>query len=92
MMKNELAEVFEKLDALNQVAAFHKTFQHPIESTPIIPSESRCKLRVSLLAEELKEFEDGGEVSAEDILATTEAMCRRRPGFQTRAVWMQSIA
>jgi catechol-2,3-dioxygenase len=30
--------------------------------------------------------------SAEDILATTEAMCRRRPGFQTRAEWMQSIA
>lgn len=27
----------------------------------------------------------------ETILAQTEAMCRRRPGFQTREEWMQSI-
>ncbi|MNE70038.1 hypothetical protein D3C80_1658010 [compost metagenome] len=32
------------------------------------------------------------DMSGADILATTEAMCRRRPGFQTRAEWMQSIA
>ncbi|TBW48316.1 VOC family protein [Marinobacter halodurans] len=28
--------------------------------------------------------------SNEAILATTEAMCRRRPGFQTRAEWIES--
>lgn len=27
--------------------------------------------------------------SAEEILARTEAMCRRRPGFQTRDEWIQ---
>ncbi|MCG6576748.1 VOC family protein [Pseudomonas sp. AF32] len=31
------------------------------------------------------------EMPAEAILAQTEAMCRRRPGFQTRAQWMESI-
>lgn len=30
--------------------------------------------------------------SAEDILAQTEAMCRRRPGFKTREEWIQSMA
>lgn len=28
--------------------------------------------------------------SAEEILARTEAMCRRRPGFQTRDEWIQT--
>jgi len=31
------------------------------------------------------------EQSDEQIIAQTEAMCRSRPGFQTRAEWMQSI-
>lgn len=31
------------------------------------------------------------EQPSEVILAQTEAMCRRRPGFQTRAQWMDSI-
>lgn len=30
------------------------------------------------------------EQSTEQILATTEAMCRRRPGFQTREQWIES--
>lgn len=30
------------------------------------------------------------ELPTEVILAQTEAMCRRRPGFQTRAEWMES--
>ena len=44
--------------SLTSVAEFHKTFQHPILETPQIPSETRCKLRVSLIAEELKELEE----------------------------------
>ncbi|MCY1373493.1 Glyoxalase/Bleomycin resistance protein/Dioxygenase superfamily protein [compost metagenome] len=32
------------------------------------------------------------DMSAEEINARTEAMCRRRPGFQTRAEWVQSTA
>ena len=34
----------DKLDALNQVAEFHKTFHHPILEEPAIPSEKRCNL------------------------------------------------
>ncbi|MNY30440.1 hypothetical protein D3C86_1645500 [compost metagenome] len=31
------------------------------------------------------------EMPTEAILAQTEAMCRRRPGFQTREQWKESI-
>jgi predicted HAD superfamily Cof-like phosphohydrolase len=44
-------------EALSLVAEFHKTFKHPILETPAIPDENRCKLRVALIAEELKELE-----------------------------------
>ena len=43
----------EKLDSLNQVAEFQKTFNAPILDTPQIPSKERAALRVSLLQEEL---------------------------------------
>ena len=46
----------EKLDSLNQVAEFHKTFNAPILDTPQIPSKERATLRVSLLQEELDEL------------------------------------
>ncbi|GJM31883.1 MAG: hypothetical protein DHS20C18_08840 [Saprospiraceae bacterium] len=63
----------EKLDALNQVAAFHQTFQHPIEPQPIIPAEKRCKLRVALLAEELKELV--GAIEDKDLVEIADALC-----------------
>ncbi len=63
----------EKLDALNQVAAFHRTFQHPIEPNPVIPSEKRCALRVSLIAEELKELQEA--ISDKDIVEIADALC-----------------
>ena len=47
----------EKIDSLNQVAAFHKTFKHPILTAPTIPDEKRCALRVELISEELKELQ-----------------------------------
>ena len=46
----------DKIDALNQVAEFHKTFNAPILDTPQIPSKERCELRISLLQEELNEL------------------------------------
>lgn len=64
---------FEKLDALNQVAAFHRTFRHPIEANPIIPAASRCELRVSLLAEELKELEEA--IKNNDLVEVADALC-----------------
>lgn len=64
---------FEKLDALNQVAAFHRTFKHPVVEKPGIPSEERCQLRVNLLAEELKELE--AAIADGDIVEIADALC-----------------
>ena len=50
---------YQKIDALNQVAEFHKTFQQPIiESEAMIPNRARCDLRVELIQEELNEFKE----------------------------------
>ena len=59
--------------ALTCVAEFHKTFDHPIEEKPIIPSSARCELRLSLLAEELKELEQA--IKDEDIVEVADALC-----------------
>jgi predicted HAD superfamily Cof-like phosphohydrolase len=61
------------IDPLNQVAEFHRTFKHPIVDKPAIPSEQRSKLRVSLLAEELKELEEA--IGQNDIVAVADALC-----------------
>jgi predicted HAD superfamily Cof-like phosphohydrolase len=60
-------------DALNQVAEFHTTFQHPILASPAIPAENRCKLRVALIAEELKELEVA--ILEKDIVEVADALC-----------------
>lgn len=65
--------MFDKIDALNQVAAFHAAFQHPIEPQPIIPANTRCKLRVNLIAEELKELEDA--IRDKDLVEIADALC-----------------
>lgn len=63
----------EKLDALNQVAEFHRTFHHPIEPKPIIPAAERCRLRVALLEEELREFREAIEDG--DLVEIADALC-----------------
>ncbi len=63
----------KKLDALNQVALFHQTFGAPIIENPAIPSKDRCKLRVSLLAEELDELKDA--IENYDIVEIADALC-----------------
>ena len=63
----------EKIDALNQVAKFHKTFKHPILETPQIPSSLRSELRVSLLQEELNELKEA--IEANDIVEIADALC-----------------
>src|SRR5688572_25363152 len=60
-------------DALNLVADFHKTFKHPIQERPVIPGEDRCKLRVALIAEELKELEVA--ILEKDIVEVADALC-----------------
>lgn len=59
--------------SLTSVAAFHQTFKHPILDAPTIPDAKRCALRVSLLAEELKELEEA--IAAGDIVEVADALC-----------------
>lgn len=61
------------LDCLNQVSEFHTTFKHPILDSPTIPSTERSALRVSLLAEELKELEVA--IANNDIVEVADALC-----------------
>jgi len=63
----------DKLDSLNQVAEFHKTFKHPIEKSPLIPSRERCDLRVSLIAEELSELQEA--INCNDLIEVADALC-----------------
>lgn len=60
-------------DALNQVAEFHKTFQHPVLNEPTIPDEKRCELRVSLISEELKELQEA--INDKDMVEIADALC-----------------
>jgi len=60
-------------DALNMVAEFHRTFKHPILAEPAIPDEKRCKLRVALIAEELKEMEVA--ILENDLVGVADALC-----------------
>lgn len=59
--------------SLTSVAEFHQTFQHPILNAPRIPSESRCNLRISLLAEELEELREA--VKDKNIVEVADALC-----------------
>lgn len=63
----------EKIDSLNQVAEFHRTFNASILDTPQIPSKERCELRVSLLQEELNELQQA--IADKDIVEIADALC-----------------
>ena len=60
-------------ESLEMVADFHRTFKHPVLSSPTIPDEDRCSLRVELLAEELRELESA--VKDKDIVEVADALC-----------------
>lgn len=59
--------------SLSSVALFHETFKHPVLPTPTIPDQTRCDLRVALLAEELKELQEG--IENKDIVEIADALC-----------------
>jgi len=63
----------EKIDSLNQVAEFHRTFNAPILESPQIPSKERCDLRVLLLQEELDELKQA--IADNDITEVADALC-----------------
>jgi predicted HAD superfamily Cof-like phosphohydrolase len=58
---------------ISKVTEFHKTFEAPILESPQIPSEERCKLRVSLLQEELNELQQA--INDKDIVEIADALC-----------------
>jgi predicted HAD superfamily Cof-like phosphohydrolase len=60
-------------NSLNQVAEFHTTFKHPVVQQPAIPSKERCALRISLLAEELKELQQA--VDDNNLVEVADALC-----------------
>lgn len=60
-------------ESLDMVAQFHKTFKHPILASPQIPDEKRCRLRLSLLAEELKELEQA--IEEKNVTEIADAFC-----------------
>ncbi len=62
-----------KIDALNQVAEFHKTFNAPVLDQPQIPSKERCELRISLLQEELNELKEA--IADNNIVEIADALC-----------------
>jgi len=61
------------IDALNQVAEFHKTFNAPILDSPQIPSKERCELRIALLQEELNELKEA--ITDQNIVEVADALC-----------------
>lgn len=63
----------EDLNALSQVAEFHKTFKHPILEQATIPAKERCQLRIDLIAEELKELQDA--VNEGNMVEVADALC-----------------
>lgn len=63
----------EKINSLNQVADFHRTFDAPILETPQIPNEQRCELRVNLLQEELNELSQA--IKDGDLVEIADALC-----------------
>ncbi|MGZ5193371.1 MAG: pyrophosphohydrolase domain-containing protein, partial [Kaistella sp.] len=63
----------DKIDALNQVAEFHKTFNAPILDSPQIPSHERCELRIALLQEELNELKEA--IADQNIVEVADALC-----------------
>lgn len=65
--------IMQEPSALNKVAEFHKTFKHPIMDTPGIPSKERCELRVSLLAEEVKELQIA--INDNNLIEIADALC-----------------
>ena len=57
--------------ALEDVAEFHRTFHLPVLDTPQIPDADRCRLRINLLREELRELEEA--IEQNDLVEVADA-------------------
>ncbi len=63
---------YNEPQALNDVAAFHRLFELPIEDQPKIPDASRCMLRVNLIQEELNELKEA--IENNDLVEVADAL------------------
>ena len=63
---------FDEPRALNDVAAFHEIFDLPVLTTPQIPDTDRCRLRINLLEEELRELKEA--IAKKDIVEAADAL------------------
>lgn len=68
-----MSKKFKEPSALNDVSKFHETFNLPIISDPVIPSNERCDLRMNLLEEELKELKEA--IENNDLVEVADAFC-----------------
>jgi len=71
-MRNPAPPSLVDPDALSSVAAFHRLFQCPILARPVLPPADRCRLRVSLLEEEVGELADA--IDADDLIEVADAL------------------
>ena len=62
---------YDEPNPLNDVAAFHETFEMPVIDDPAIPSKERCALRISLLQEELNELKEA--IENDDLVECADA-------------------
>lgn len=60
------------MNYIEEVEKFHKLFNHPVLQMPQIPDAKRCALRVSLIAEELKELQEA--IENNDIVEAADAL------------------
>ncbi len=60
-------------NALNDVAEFHDTFELPVLDTPVIPPADRCRLRLNLLEEELRELRTA--IEDQNLIEVADALC-----------------
>jgi len=68
----ELEKIIEPTP-LNDVAAFHDTFNLPILDAPTIPATERCQLRINLIEEELNELKEA--IAQNDLVEVADAFC-----------------
>lgn len=64
---------YKEPQGLNDVSKFHKTFDLPVLSKPMIPNAKRCELRINLLQEELNELK--AAIADNDIIEVIDALC-----------------
>jgi len=62
---------YDEPNPLNDVAAFHNTFEMPVVEDPAIPNKERCALRISLLQEELNELKEA--IENDDLVECADA-------------------